>query len=161
MSNKRKLLNLTADQKNELCVYASNNRNRTQQGITNYFTAKFGHPVNRRTVSDILVQKEKWQSINYGNNKKKLRAGMHEKLEEALQLWFNTVRSQNAVVTDAILRDKAKTFGKQLNITDFQYSNGWLQRFKQQCGIAVQTINGESASVDPAVISQGRERARQ
>jgi len=64
-------------------------------------------------------------------------------------------RSQNVVISDAVLREKAKQFGSELDVTDFQYSNGWLQRFKGRCGIASQVICGESAGVYPAVIRHG------
>ena len=65
----------------------------------------------------------------------------------------------NIVVTDAVLREKAKQFGAEFSIGDFRYSNGWLLRFKMRCGIIGQVICGESAGVDPEVISHGRERA--
>lgn len=44
-------------------------------------------------------------------------------------------------------------------MADFQYSNGWLQRFQGRCGIASQVICGESAGVDPTVIRPGRQDA--
>jgi len=58
-----------------------------------------------------------------------------------LQIWFMMARSQNVIINDAVLREKAKQFGSELDVTDFQYSNGWLQRFKGRCGI--QVICGE------------------
>jgi len=77
----------------------------------------------------------------------------------AQQLWISSARSQNVVVTDAILREKAKNYGCDLGIDDFQYSNGWLQRFKMRCGISSQMICGESAGVDVNVINRGRQEA--
>ena len=151
---------MTADQKREICVYHSNNSNKSQQDIASFFTAKFGQPVSRRSVGDILSDKQKWMEYaTAASASKKLRSGRHSELESALQIWFTTARSQNVVITDAVLREKAKQFGSELSITEFQYSNGWLQRFKGRCGIASQVICGESAGVDPAVISRGRQYA--
>ena len=160
MSLKRKLFCLTADQKKEICIYHSNNSNKSQQDIADFFTSKFGQPVSRRSVGDILSDKQKWMEYaRAAIGSKKLRAGRHSDMESALQIWFTTARSQNVVITDAVLREKAKQFGSELGITDFQYSNGWLQRFKGRCGIASQVICGESAGVDPAVIRRGRQDA--
>jgi hypothetical protein len=39
-------------------------------------------------------------------------------------------RSKNVPLTDEILKEKAKHFGDETGVTDFKYSNGWLQRFK-------------------------------
>jgi len=76
-------------------------------------------------------------------------------MESALQIWFTTARSQNVIITDAVWRDKAKQFGSELGITDFQYSNASLQHFKGRCGIASQVICGESAGTDPAEVIKG------
>jgi len=159
-TNKRKLFCLNAEQKREICVYFSNNQSKTHKDIADVFSVKFNHPVSRRTVGDIIAAKEKWMDVTC-NEAKKQRLGKHHDLEAALQVWFASTRSQNVVITDAVLREKAKQFGGDLGITDFHYSNGWLQRFKGRCGIASQTICGESAGVDPNVISRGRLQAAQ
>ena len=49
---------------------------------------------------------------------------MHEDMESALYLWFTNARAQNITITDGILREKAKSFGNELGITEFGYSNG-------------------------------------
>ena len=157
-SLKRKLFCLNAEQKKEICIYHTNNSSKTQQEIATVFSAKFGETVSRRSVGDIIASKEKWMQ-SHGPNSKKLRLGQHSNLDSALQLWFATARSQNAVITDAILREKAKQFGNELGITDFQYSNGWLQRFKLRCGIGCKKICGESAGVDSDILDRGRVNA--
>jgi hypothetical protein len=164
MSGKRKLFCLNVEQKKEICAYHLQNPEKTQKQIADVFSAKFDNVVSRRTVGDILANKQKWiDFVVQGNPAKKLKCAKHSSLEEALQIWFANARSQNVVITDAILREKAKKFGSLLSIneTDFQYSNGWLQRFKNRCGISSQTICGESAGVDPVIISDGRLQARQ
>ena len=55
MSAKRKLFALNRDQKREICVYHGNNASKTQQDIAALFTVRYGHPVSRQTVGDILA----------------------------------------------------------------------------------------------------------
>ena len=50
-------------------------------------------------------------------------------LEDALWLWGANKRVQNVALSDEIVRSKAKYFGKELGITEYSYSNGWLHRF--------------------------------
>ena len=155
MSLKRKLFCLNAEQKKEICIYHTNHSSKTQLEISSVFSAKFSETVSRRSVGDIIACKEKWMQ-NQGPNSKKLRLGQHSNLDSALHLWFATARSQNAVITDALLREKAKHFGNELGITEFQYSNGWLQRFKLRCGIGSKKICVESAGVDSHILDRGR-----
>jgi hypothetical protein len=68
-------------------------------------------------------------------------------------------RSKNVPLTDEILKEKAKHFGDETGVTDFKYSNGWLQRFKARHGISLHIISGESAGVDRALIDTGRKEA--
>jgi hypothetical protein len=40
---------------------------------------------------------------------------------------FTNARSKNIPVTEDLLREKTKQFGSETGVTDFSYSNGWLQ----------------------------------
>jgi hypothetical protein len=129
MSGKRKLFCLNVEQKKEICVYHNNNPGKTQNEIAVVFSAKFGDTVSRRSMGDILANKQKWMdAVIQAIPTKKLKCAKHETLEEALQIWFANARSQNVILTDAILREKAKKFGKEFGIieAEFKYSNGWL-----------------------------------
>ena len=160
MAGKRKLFCLDAKQKREICVYHANNESKTQQEIADVFSVRFCQPVSRRSVGDIISAKEKWLDCDVSSLKKQ-RSGKNAELEAALQLWFSSTRAQNAVITDAVLREKAKQYGADLGITDFSYSNGWMQRFKVRAGISSQVICGESAGVDQNTVSRGRQQARE
>jgi len=159
MASKRKLFSLSCEQKREICVYHGNNLCKTQQEIADLFSTRFARTVSRRTVGDILANKTNWLNRGSSLDVKRVRLGKNAELESALQFWFSSARSQNVVITDAVLREKAKQFGKDLAVENFQYSNGWLQRFKNRCGISSQVICGESAGVDVNIISRGREQA--
>ena len=64
------------------------------------------------------------------------------------------------MLTDEILRSKVKDFGKDMNIKEFSYFNGWLLRFKQRHNINIHVLCGESAGIDANLIEDGRQRAR-
>lgn len=100
---------LDCDLKQAVCVYHENNMSKTQQDIANLFTVRFGHPINRQTVRDILGDKTEWLD-GVGSSSKHICLGKHAELGSALQVWFSSTRSQNVVITDAILREKVKQF---------------------------------------------------
>ncbi|KAL5011903.1 hypothetical protein ScPMuIL_010454 [Solemya velum] len=140
-SRKRKRTSLDVGQKREIINYAIQAPKSTQQKIADHFSALWDVEVKRRTVSDILSQKDKFDDENIEQSAKKQKTAKHADLEEALFLWFSHARSQNIPKTDKILREKAKHFGKQFDISDFSYSNGWLQRFKSRHGISRHAIS--------------------
>jgi len=69
-------------------------------------------------------------------------------------LWFFDRRFKNGNLTDDTLRAKARRFGIELDINDFSYSNGWLQRLKQRYGLVNHVLSGESAGVDRSTKNQ-------
>ena len=158
-SRKRKRLVLDSSRKREIVKYAELHSKCSQQDIANHFSVLWDYDVKRRTVGDILSQKNKWNTDDNERPFKMRKLAKHSDMEEALFLWFSNVRSKNVTVTDDILRAKAKEFGKELNVSDFAYSNGWLQRFKTRHSIGNHVISGESAGVDRELVSDGREIA--
>ena len=61
--------------------------------------------------------------------------------------WFHKARATNIPVSGPLLQEKALEFGKELKITDFKASNGWLECFRKCHAISFSVISGESASV--------------
>jgi hypothetical protein len=100
----------------------------------------------------------KWSNApKSSENLVRQRSGKHDKLEEVLFLWFSDVRAQNACITDKMLIEKAKKFGSDLGIApDFQYSQGWLQRFKKRHTISHYIAHGEASSADMENVTLGR-----
>ncbi|DBA77974.1 TPA: hypothetical protein ACH3X1_009133 [Trebouxia sp. C0004] len=58
------------------------------------------------------------------------------------------LRAKNAIVTDSFVIEKAKALAEKLDITDFQFSDGWLWNFKQRHNIKLQRPHGESGATD-------------
>lgn len=93
--------------------YFTNHQKCTQQQIADYFTTLWDVPVKRRTVGDIIANKESYDADDDQGRvppRKCHRSAMHEDMESALYLWFTNARTQNIIITDGILREKAKSF---------------------------------------------------
>ena len=60
------------------------------------------------------------------------------------------------MISDEMLISKAKIFRQQFEIEEnFQYSNGWVQRFKQRHGLKSYKAHGEAGSVDLSLVNTG------
>ena len=71
-------------------------------------------------------------------------------------LWFQDVLAKGAVISDEMLIEKGKKFGEDLDIQDFNYSQGWLQRFKKRHTISFHKSHGEADSANPVIVAEGR-----
>ncbi|CAK8694045.1 unnamed protein product [Clavelina lepadiformis] len=161
--SKRKRIEISTEKKQQICQYQRDHKKATQNEIRQHFNLKWGINVGRSTISDILKQKGKWLSSDDIKRKSLTRARhcKEPELESAIFLWFTDVRSRNLPVTCDMLKEKAKTFGEQLGVKDFAYSNGWLNRFKKRHAIALQKVRGESAAADVVEVSNGGENLQQ
>uniref|UniRef100_H3AUL7 HTH CENPB-type domain-containing protein n=1 Tax=Latimeria chalumnae TaxID=7897 RepID=H3AUL7_LATCH len=81
--------------------------------------------------------------------RKRIRAPVHEDIDEAIHRWFVAARDKNIPVSGDLLKSKAEQFARSLDIENFKCSNGWIERFKKR----FKTIVGEKASVDYKVTS--------
>jgi hypothetical protein len=52
-------------------------------------------------------------------------------LESLLILWFQQMRSENILINEPVLREKATDVALRLKIRNFKASNGWLNRLKK------------------------------
>ena len=76
-------------------------------------------------------------------------------LRKALVLSIYQVFSQNFIINDEILIEKAKKFWKELKaLESFKFLSGWLYRFKQSNNVKLPNTHGESASADPQDIDE-------
>ncbi|UYV80695.1 BRWD3 [Cordylochernes scorpioides] len=147
-SQKRKRESITIEKKKEICQLARNNPTISKNEIGERFS------LPRTTVRDILTQAEKWENYTVGSSKRQ-KVGKFSDLEDALFNWFTQKRANNIIITDDLLREKAKKLGEQLDVPEnFAYSRGWLQRFKGRFHISQRRLCGEGASISPAIIDE-------
>ncbi|KIJ54393.1 hypothetical protein M422DRAFT_42551 [Sphaerobolus stellatus SS14] len=134
---KQKLAN--SDRK-AICLYARNHPSARQEDIA----ARYN--VERSTISKILKNKERWLGCQDDDTKiprKRLltsssyRKPRFDDLELVLTQWVEETRNQKLVLSDALIRSKAKEEARRIGIAEdkFKASSGWLENFKHRVGI--------------------------
>ena len=116
--------------------------------------AKYNVPKN--TLSTWVKNKEKLlDSLEKGTNVKqqKLRTSNFELVDKVVLNWFKNMRSQNIPLSAAMIQEKAIAFAKELNVENFQSSDGWLRCWKERNHITLKTVSGESKSVTPDMVA--------
>ena len=118
--------------------------------------------IGRSTVSDILHKREaykaQWEE-NQSSKRQCLNKPMRlNSLNSLLFDFFCKVRSKSIPISWPILQKKALEFAEELEIDDFQASNGWLTNWKSRYNIKQFVISGESADVDPEVVAEFKDR---
>ena len=119
---------------------------------------KYNIPKN--TLSTWVKNKHKiMSSLNGGNNpkSKKLRTGIHEKLDEAIFKWFLFARSQDVPIGGVVFKAKTLEYAKEIGLDDFQASDGWIRRWKKRYNISFKTISGEANSVTAGMVAPWKE----
>ena len=103
-------------------------------------------------VSNILKRKAEYMTAYTDNqrtdSKRPCLRGHYDELDNH---WFVKIRGANMPVSGPLLQEKATHFAREMNITDFKASNGWLHRFKTRHNITCLKVCGEAGSVDKDV----------
>ena len=162
---KRSRTDVSFSVKKEICQFKEDHPGKSQEYVAAEIGRRHGFKIGRSTVGDILREKDKWLSVaslTSEPSSKRLRAAKHEDMEKALFMWFSDKESRRVPISDEILREKAKCFGRELNLpNDFCYSRGWLEKFKKRYGIKMQVRHGEAGGVDTQRVEKGREHLRE
>ena len=69
--------------------------------------------------------------------RQRLRAGRHEKLDQAIFKWLLTVRSRNVTASALISKTKAIDFAEKMSIENFHASDGWLDLWKKRYNVSL------------------------
>ena len=134
---KRRCSAISDNLKRQICEWVEVNKNKTHLEVAKYFSEK--HPnlsIERNTVSKILLQKEKWKTkLNTENS---IKAFKHKPvkfpvLDRAMNIWVGNVTEGGVILTDLLIKEKARIFATSLSIQESQisFSNGWLEKFKK------------------------------
>src|SRR5947199_144182 len=130
----------------------------TITGIKNFLVLNnYKINIKRPTITKILKEKERWLSIaNTSIPTYRHREVKYPLLEQALSIWVKQALSKNMILSDNILREKAKEFAKDLNITEdmIGFSNGWLGGFKSRNNLSKKRIHEESNSAHLSTIPE-------
>ena len=152
--SKKSRVVLTFEQKLEIINFIDENPKISQDKVASHFSVKFkcSPQINRSTVYVTLKNREKFE--NQKLNKKKDKAPSQPQLEKCLMLWYSDLISQNTPLCDNMFTTQAKKFGAMIGISDleFNYSKGWLEKFKHRNNIFQRVISGEAASFNMEVV---------
>ncbi|KAI1708382.1 tc5 transposase DNA-binding domain-containing protein [Ditylenchus destructor] len=109
---------------------------------------QFGLPES--TIQTIVSNKHKILSAldqGYQAKRSRLQPAKHPELEKATVSWLKSAKSQNIKISGPLIQEKAKEFAKDLNITNFEASNGWLSNLKQRHSISLHPEQAGEARV--------------
>ena len=115
------------------------------------------YDVPRNTISTWLKKKEEiksaFKSGEVSSKRKNMRIGQNDNLEKALFSWFKKMRTNNLPVNGTVVKEKAISYAKELQIEGFKASNGWFERWKSRFNVSFKAIAGEEKSVTPELTS--------
>jgi hypothetical protein len=114
---------------------------------------KYG--IGRTTVSDMLRKKKEFfllitTIITFSSK--------YAELNDLLFKWFKQTRAKHIPLNGPILQEQALQFSKELELTDFRASNGWLDSWKHKCSIAHFKVCGESGDVNMDTVNDFQSR---
>ena len=158
-SAKRRRTDLTFAQKKGICQHKKDNPKLSQPALQQFVSEQFSVSVGRSTISNILSNSDKWLSISSNHqNERRDRPSLLVDLENSLSKWeqFANDPKVDGTVSDLMLMEKAQQIGEKLGLTDFNYSRGWLQKFRTRHGIKKTHKHGEAGSLDPALVDAAR-----
>jgi len=121
----------------------------------------------RSTVTKVLQDKDRLlEEQRKGTNLKtqKRREPNWTTMEEALITWIHQASAHNMVITDEIVRVKAKDFAAAIYTSDdvmisnFTGSDGWLAGFKSRFGLKSYRLHGEAASAPLEDLNANRQK---
>ena len=122
-------------------------------------TEKYG--VKNNTISTWIPNKRKffeaYESGQVNLSRKKLKKSDNKDLDEAVFTWLKNAHSNNIPVTGIIIKEKALSLAKSLELTDFQASDGWLDKWKQRYNVTFKTVPGEENTVTPKMTASWSE----
>ena len=117
--------------------------------------------VKKNTVSTWIANKRKiteaYESGQVNTSRKKMKKSTNSDLDEAVFLWFKNARSNNIPVSGNIIKEKAISLSKSLDLADFKASEGCLDKWKQRHNVTFKTVSGEENSVTPEMTASWSE----
>jgi transcriptional regulator with XRE-family HTH domain len=116
-----------------MCIQHLENPNWNQEKLAKMFS------VERSTVSKILKAKDKWMNVSDAdiNRVAKHRPSKFPGIESRLIIKLREISQDGTILSDALIRSKAKEVAQDLDILDekFKASSGWVDNFKSRWGI--------------------------
>ena len=153
-SNKRKHRSLAISEKVELLE-------KLDKGVSVRSVCEF-YGIGSSTVYDIKKQKEKLLDFFVNSESKKqmfkrksMKPGKSAQLDQVMMRWFKLRESEGVELSGDLVKEQAKTFHEELGLQhQCDYTEGWLQRFKDRHGLKFRAVCGEKRSADKDAAEQ-------
>ena len=101
---KRRRVEISGSVKQKICQHKVSHPKCTINDLIIYAQKELNIDIGKSTISDILKQRQKWLNLEDSScSTSRSRHAKHEKLENALFMWFNDVRSNHASVNAEML----------------------------------------------------------
>lgn len=138
----------------------------TQKACIAWFKETFNHTLHQSTVSEYLSDHYSYlDSLDPSTSttasallSQRQRPPKWPRLEQILIKWQQAIESRGGLTTGDLLVEKAHQIWQQLpeyaNQDPPEFSDGWLQRFKQRHSIKQRIQHGESCSVPKSAESE-------
>lgn len=147
-----------------LCQYKKDNPKVRQKVLVAWLEKEHNTKVAQSTISGTL--KRSAELLHMTNNinlsQKRQHTVKYPEMEEALAEWFHANQDRVNMSGD-LLKESAKKILDRLYPVHatFEFSNGWLESFKNRHGIRSYRRFGESGSVNMEVIEGERPKIRE
>ncbi|CAI2199497.1 2720_t:CDS:1, partial [Funneliformis geosporum] len=108
--------------------WSEENANKRHIDIATHFNEVYPSlNIDRSTISKILLESDKWKAINIEDSAQtfKYKEVKFSVLEQAMSLWVKNITAGDVILTDLLIKEKAKVFAKAFNIQekDLNFSN--------------------------------------
>ncbi|KAH9102922.1 hypothetical protein AeMF1_020617 [Aphanomyces euteiches] len=150
---------LTLKQKNEIIEHKSANPHisRAQLQAWAMQTFNLASAPSKSALTDILHGRAVQHDGNFDDSRKSMHLAKCPVLEAKLIAWINACENLSLpIVTQSVLREKAKQLADEDQDQIMAISNGWIEKFQQRHGLKSRRVYGEAGSVDPATIEEGK-----
>ena len=117
--------------------------------------------VKKNTISTWITNERKtfetYKSGQVNSSRKNLKKSDNKDLDKAVFTWFKDAPSNNIPVNGIIIKKKAMSLGKSLELTDFLASDGWLDKWKQRHNVTFKAVSEEENAVTPEMTASWSE----
>lgn len=152
----------------KVCIFVQSiKRLQAHEKILFKVAADYGVGVS--TVGDWKQNKQKIEQYcsvlaSPAPQRKTMKKAEHQKIDEALYLWFTQQRNKGVPLSGPILQQKALSLSEELPLAEapdtFTDSEGWLARWKNRHGIRQLKICGEKLSADESLVESFKKNFR-
>ena len=117
--------------------------------------------VAKNTLSTCIANKNKiyatYESGEISAKRNKMKKSDYNDLDKAVFIWFRNARANNIPVAGALVQEKARSLAQNLDLTDFNASDGGLEKWKLRHNVTFKSVAGEKNACTPEMAACWKE----